>query len=68
MRNGPEIRLTGTVTTINADTSVVITEKREETQDKNVTSATRTVTLTQALTAGWRTGEHIEVCIRALDG
>lgn len=68
MRNGPEVRITGTVTTINADTSIVVTEKKEESQDKNLQSAARTVTLTQAATAGWRLGEHVEVCIRALDG
>ncbi|HJR01781.1 MAG TPA: hypothetical protein VKA83_09125 [Methylomirabilota bacterium] len=61
MRNGPEIRITGNVTTVNADTSVVVTEQREESMDKNLQSAARVVTITQALTAGWVVGEKVEV-------
>ena len=68
MRNGPEIRITGTVTTVTSNTSIVITEKKEESQDSSLQSAARTVTVTQAATAGWRTGEHVEVILRALDG
>jgi hypothetical protein len=66
MRNGPELRITGNVTTVNADTSVVITEQKEESQDKNLQSAARVITLTQALTAGWRSGEKIEITVRSL--
>lgn len=68
MRNGPEIEITGNVTTINADTSVVITEQREESQDKNLQSAARVVTITQALTAGWRVGEKVLICVTSLGG
>lgn len=68
MRNGPEIRITGNVTTVNADTSVVITEQREESQDKNLQSAARVITITQALTAGWRVGEKVEVIVNSLGG
>lgn len=68
MRNGPEIEITGNVTTVNADTSVVITEQREESQDKDLQSAARVVTITQALTAGWRVGEKVLICVTSLGG
>lgn len=83
MRNGPEIRITGNVTTVNADTSVVITEQREESQDKNLQSAARVITLTQTKTGastgiptppgegvgtGWRVGEKVEVIVNSLGG
>ena len=68
MRNGPSIRITGNVTTVNADVSVVITEQKEESQDKNLQSAARVITLTQALTAGWRVGEKIEITVESLGG
>lgn len=68
MRNGAEIRITGNVTTVNADVSVVITEQKEESQDKNLQSAARVVTITQALTAGWRVGEKVEVIVNSLGG
>lgn len=77
MRNGPEFRLTGNVTTVTADTSVVITEQREETQEKNLQTAARLVTLTQTKTGvdttagvgtGWRVGEKVEVIFRAISG
>ncbi len=68
MRNGPEIRITGNVTTVNADVSVVITEQRPESQDKNLQTAARVITLTQTLTAGWRVGEKVEVIVSSLGG
>ena len=68
MRNGPELRITGNVTTVTADTSVVVTEQREESQDKNIQTAARLVTLTQALTAGWRVGEKVEIVVKSLGG
>lgn len=68
MRNGPETRYTGTVTTINANTSVVITQDRGDSEDINTQSAARTVTLTEATTAGWRSGERIEVIVKSLGG
>ncbi len=68
MRNGPEVRITGNVTTVNADTSVVITEEKPASQDKNLQSAARAVTITQALTAGWRVGEKVEVTFTSLGG
>lgn len=68
MRNGPEIEITGNVTAVNADTSVVITEQREESQDKNLQAAARVVTITQALTAGWRVGEKVLICVTSLGG
>lgn len=68
MRNGPEQRFTTAVTTVNADTSIVLTVDRENTQDKNVQSAARTITITETLTAGWRSGERVEVVLKALGG
>lgn len=68
MRNGPEIRITGNVTTVNADTSVVVTEQKEESQDKNLQTAARVITVTQALTAGWRVGEKVEITVTSLGG
>jgi hypothetical protein len=68
MRNGPELRITGNVTTVNADTSIVVTEQKEESQDKNLQSAARVITITQALTAGWRSGEKVEIVVKALGG
>lgn len=68
VRNGPQLRITGNVTTVNADTSVVITEQKEESQDKNLQVAARVVTITQALTAGWRSGEKVEVTVTSLGG
>lgn len=74
MRNGPEIRITGNVTTVNADTSVVITEQREESQDKNIQTAARVVTITQTETGPevgggtWRVGEKVEVIVNSLGG
>jgi hypothetical protein len=68
MRNGPVLRITGNVTTVNADTSVVVTEQKEESQDKNLQSAARVITVTQAATAGWRVGEKVEVIVNSLGG
>lgn len=68
MRNGPEIKITGNVTTVNADTSVVVTEQKEESQDTSLQAAARVVTLTQTLTAGWRVGEKVEIVVRSLGG
>jgi uncharacterized protein (DUF736 family) len=68
MRNGPEVRITGNVTTVTADTSVAITEQQEESQDQHVQGAARVITLTQALTAGWRVGEKVEVVVKSLSG
>jgi hypothetical protein len=80
MRNGPEIRITGNVTTVTANTSVVITEQREESEDKNLQTAARVITLTQTLTGadvppaqsgagtGWRVGEKVEVIFKSLGG
>jgi hypothetical protein len=77
MRHGPELRISGTVTTVNADTSVVITQDREESQDKDTMVAARTVTITEADTASdpttgpgdrWVVGEKVEVCVRSLGG
>ena len=75
MRNGPEIRISGTVTVVNADTSVVITQDREESQDLNTQAAARTVTITEADTSGltatgdrWVVGEKVEVLVRSLGG
>jgi hypothetical protein len=75
MRNGPEFRITGNVTTVTADTSIVVTEQREETQEKNLQTAARLVTLTQTKTGvetgvgtGWRVGEKVEVIFRSISG
>lgn len=75
MRNGPEIRITGHVTTVTGDTSVVITQDREDSNELNTQAAARTVTITEADTSGqtatgdrWVLNERIEVVVRALDG
>lgn len=68
MRNGPETRYTGSVTTINANTSVVITQDGGDSHDINTQAADRTVTITEATTAGWRSGERVEVIVRSLGG
>jgi hypothetical protein len=68
MRNGPEQRFTAAVSTLNTDTSVVLTVDRDNTQDLGVQSAARTITMTETLTAGWRSGERVEVIIRSLGG
>lgn len=68
MRNGPEQRFTAAVTTVNADTSIVLTVDRDNTQDLGVQVAARTITMTETLTAGWREGERVEVIVRSLGG
>lgn len=74
MRGGPELRITGTVTTVNADTSVVITQDREESQDKEGQTAARVITLTDTDTIDaatlerWAVGERIEVIFKSLGG
>lgn len=68
MRNGPEQRFTAAVSTLNADTSVVLTVDREATQDLPVQVAARTITMTETKTAGWRAGERVEIIIRSLGG
>lgn len=65
MRGGPEVRITGAVTTVNADTSVVITQDDANTMDqKDIT----TVTIAMALTSGWTVGEVVEIAVRSLGG
>lgn len=68
MRNGPELRITGAVTTVTADTSVVITQAAGDSQEVNQQAADLVVTMTQALTAGWRVGERVEITVRSLGG
>lgn len=68
MRNGPEIRITGNITTVTPNVSVVFTEQREESQDKNIDTVALVVTIPQALTAGWRVGEKLELSLKALSG
>ena len=68
MRNGPEQRFTAAVTTVTTDTSIVLTVDRTNTQDKDNQVAARTITMTETLTAGWRSGERVEVTIRSLGG
>lgn len=67
MRGGPELRITGNVTTVNADTSVVITEQLEETMDLNQGATARVVTVTQVETDGWAVGEKVEVVVKSLE-
>lgn len=67
MRGGPELRITGNVTTVTGDTSVVITEQIEETMDQNQGTTARVITLTQVETDGWAVGEKVEVSVRSLD-
>ena len=65
MRGGPEMRLTCAVTTVNADTSVVLTQVDGDTQDdRSIT----TITIAMPVTNGWVVGERVEVRLGALSG
>lgn len=74
MRGGPELRITGTVTTVTPDTSVEITQDREDSQEKDTQSAARVITITDTDTIDaatlerWAVGERVEVVIKALGG